>query len=198
MPDDPHSVSDILQRLHQRAQNRGCVTLGDLADAVGARSYGPFLIIPSLVELTPIGAIPGVPTALAAFIVVFAAQMLVGRKHLWLPTFVSRRRIGGERVTGILDRMEKPARRFDRWFHGRLTALTSAPFVRLAAAVCILLAATVPPLELIPFASSAPMLAIAAIGVAVMVRDGALMVAAVGLAGLALGFSASYLLPGGI
>lgn len=36
----------------------------------------------------------------------------------------------------------------------------------------------VPPLELFPFASSAPMAAIAPIGLALLLRDGALMVVA--------------------
>ena len=49
---------------------------------------------------------------------------------------------------------------------------------------------TVPPLEVLPFASSAPMLATAAFGLALLVRDGLLMTIATVLAGVAVGVMA--------
>src|SRR5690606_36946996 len=57
---------------------------------------------------------------------------------------------------------------------------------RIAAAICILLALTVPPLELVPFATTAPMGAIAAFGLALFVRDGLLMIIAAALSGGAI------------
>ena len=53
------------------------------------------------------------------------------------------------------------ARWLDRWFHGRLKPLTRGLF-----------------LEIVPFASTAPMGAIALFGLALLVHDGALMIAA--------------------
>lgn len=58
---------------------------------------------------------------------------------------------------------------------------------RIAAVFVFLLCLTVPPLEFVPFASSAPMLAIAALGLAILVRDGLLMLVASGLSLTALG-----------
>ncbi|MBZ8133293.1 exopolysaccharide biosynthesis protein [Afifella sp. IM 167] len=197
MRDEPHSVEDILDRLEGRAERRGRVSLADLADAVGPRSYGPFLIVPALIELSPIGAIPGLPSMIALVVVIFAAQMLFGREHLWLPGFVARRHVSEARLKDAVEKVKRPARRFDRWFHGRWTALTTVPFVRVAAIVVILLAASVPPLELIPFASSAPMSAIAAFGVALLVRDGMVMAVALLVAAAALALSLAYLLSGG-
>jgi hypothetical protein len=54
----------------------------------------------------------------------------------------------------------------------------------------ILLACAVPPLELLPLATTAPMLAIAAFGLAITVRDGALMIAAMVLAATAIAVGA--------
>ncbi|HSJ79430.1 MAG TPA: exopolysaccharide biosynthesis protein, partial [Erythrobacter sp.] len=53
---------------------------------------------------------------------------------------------------------------------------------------------TVPPLELVPFGSTAPMLAIAAVGLALLVRDGLLMIAATGIALAAVIVAAASLL----
>ena len=85
--------------------------------------------------------------------------------------------------------MRPAGQRMDRWFHGRLPILTSGPFVRAAAGAIILLALAVPPLELVPLATTAPMAAIAAFGLALVVRDGLLMMAAltVALAAVVIG-----------
>ncbi|SFD89529.1 exopolysaccharide biosynthesis protein [Paracidovorax konjaci] len=179
------SLADILDQLEALAGQAGAVTVGDMVSAFGSRSYGPLLVVPALLELSPVGAVPGVPTALACVVVLFAAQMLFGRRHVWVPGLLARRSLGAARLAGAVRRLRPWAERADRWFHGRLCALTGGAFVRIAAAGCIALACTVPPLELVPFASSAPMAAVAMFGLSVMARDGLLMLGAMALAGLA-------------
>ena len=182
----PESLGEILDRFDELAQQGTRVAVADLVDAVGTRSYGPFLVVPALIELSPVGGVPGVPTALAAVVVLFAAQMLFGRRRLWMPGWVARRSLGAQRLARLVAAVRPMAQRMDRWFHGRLRALTSGIGLRVAALACIALALLVPPLELFPFASSAPMGAIALIGLALLVRDGVLMIAASLLAGLAV------------
>ena len=179
----PDSLGEILDRFEELARQEPRVAVADMVDAVGTRSYGPFLIVPALIELSPVGGVPGVPTALAALVALFAVQMLLGRRRLWIPQWVARRGLGAPRLTRLVAAVRPLAQRMDRWFHGRLRALTSGLGMRVAALVCIALALLVPPLELFPFASSAPMGAIALIGLALLVRDGALMVLASLLAG---------------
>jgi len=115
--------------------------------------------------------------------------MALGRQHLWLPAFVKRRAIASGKVKKATEKVSGFARFLDRWFHGRLPALTKGPFVRAAAIGCIVMAMCVPPLELLPLATTAPMLAIAAIGLALTVKDGALMIAAcvIAVAAVAIG-----------
>jgi hypothetical protein len=178
MSDDPKSVTDILDRLKEVGEKEEKVSIGDMVEAFGSRSYGPFLMVPAIIEETPVGAIPGVPTAIALIIASFAVQILFGRKHLWLPEFIKRRTIKAETLEKTSDKLRGLARFLDRWFHGRLERLTQGPFLKAAAVIVILLCCTVPPLELLPFASSVPMAAIAMFGLALLVRDGALMVVA--------------------
>ena len=166
-----------------------------------SRSYGPFLLIPALIDISPVGGIPGLPTALGLIIIIVAAQMLFGRKHLWLPGFIERRSISAEKACRSTKKLRGLAKWLDRWFHGRLPYFTKGPFVRGAAIFCILLALTVPPLELLPFATTAPMAAIAAFGLALLVRDGLLMIIATALAlaavGIGIGLFGSKVLGGG-
>ena len=174
----PDTLGEILDEFETLAQRHGRVAVADLVDAVGPRSYGPFLLVPALIEISPLGGIPGVPTALAVVVVLFAVQMLSGRKRLWMPGWVARRDVAAAKMQRLVAGARPMAARLDRWFHGRLRWLTSGLGIRLAALACIALACMVPPPELFPFASSVPMGAIALIGLALLVRDGALMIVA--------------------
>ena len=116
---------------------------------------------------------------LAALIALIAAQVLIGRRSLWLPGFVANRTASGENLREASEKLRKPARYIDRTFHNRLERFTTAPFDRAIALVCIVLCLSVPPLELLPFASTVPMAAIALMGLALLFDDG--LLALVGL-----------------
>ncbi|ONF95688.1 exopolysaccharide biosynthesis protein [Sphingomonas jeddahensis] len=178
MANDPHSVGDILDRLDELADSNDEVSLGQTIEAFGNRSYAPFLIVIPLIDISPVGSIPGLPTLLALVIVLTAGQLLFGRKHLWLPGFLANRSLKSKKVKKGVEKVRPVGKWMDKWFHGRLPALTKGPMVRVAAAAIIVLTMAVPPLELLPLATTAPMAAIAAFGMALLVRDGLLMIVA--------------------
>lgn len=188
-PGDIQSVCGTLDKLRETADAHSEVTIGDVLDAIGHKSYGPALMIPALIEITPVGGIPGVPTFLAMIIAITAAQLLFGKEHLWLPGFIQRRSVSGDKLHKAADKLDGLGRKLDKWFHGRMPRFVQQPWLRISAGVVFLLAWAVPPLEFVPFASTAPMLAIAAFGLALLVRDGLLMLIALGLgaASVALG-----------
>lgn len=192
MSDDPTSMKAILNGIGKLAEGESKVSVEDVVETFGSRSYGPFLLIPALIEVSPLGAVPGVPTLLACIIILFALQILIGRKQIWLPDFIEHRKISSGRVKKAVSSLMPVGRWADRWFHGRLRGLTKGVFIRVAAGACIALACLVPMLELVPFASSAPMAAIAMFGLALMVRDGALLLLACAIALFAAGLSYSF------
>jgi hypothetical protein len=198
---EPHSVGDILDKLRELAGKGDKVHLGDIVEAMGKRSFAPFLMIPALIDISPVGSIPGLPTFLALVIAITAVQLLIGRDHLWLPGFIARRSRKSEDVKKAADKLDGLARRLDRWFHGRMRRFTTKPFQRIAAALILVLTLTVPPLELLPLATTAPMAAIAAFGLALLVHDGLLMLIAgamsIGAVALGLGLMSSTGVLGG-
>lgn len=181
-----HAVCDILDELSDTTSEQRRVSVDCLVEAFGHRGTGALLFVPAVMEMSPIGGIPGVPTTLALIVLLFAAQIVLGRSHMWLPGFLGERTLAARRVERAVEAMRPLAARLDRWFHGRMTWLVTGIAPRVAAVLCMLLTLTVPPLELVPFASSAPMAAIAAFGLALLVRDGALMVLASVLSVVAL------------
>ncbi|MXP10106.1 exopolysaccharide biosynthesis protein [Pseudoblastomonas halimionae] len=194
----PHSVGDILDALEELASDNDRVSIADTVEAFGARSWGPLIMVPALIELTPIGGIPGVPTFLATVIALVAVQMIFGQDHLWMPGFVEDRCVEADKLDKASDKLRPIGKRLDSWFHGRWRRFTENPWNKIAGVLILLLCATVPPLELLPFASSAPMLAIACFGLALMVRDGLLMLVASGLALASLGFGTYMLMTGAV
>ena len=187
----PESVEEILGELRDLAEREDSVSVGDVLDAIGDRSYGPAVMLPAMTEWTPVGGIPGVPTLLAAIIAITGIQLVIDKDHLWLPDMLQRRSASGQRLRKAADRLERPARWLDRRFHRRLSQFVRDPWPRIAGFVILLLCLAVPPLELVPFASTAPMVAIAAFGLALLVRDGLLMLAALVLSVAALVTGAS-------
>lgn len=194
MSGEPKGVGDILRQLRDEAEGQQHVALGDVVQSFGSRTYGVFLTLPALLDLSPLGAIPGVPSVVAAIIILFAAQIALGRKHIWLPGWLARRSLSTERVKQAAKKLEPYGEILDRQFHRRLPQLATGSFIRAAAVICIGLALTVPPLELFPFASSAPLLAIAVIGLALLFQDGLVMIVAIILSAVAVAASFGYLI----
>ena len=179
---EPESVEEVLGELDELAANQDEVCIADVLDDFGGRSFGPFIMLPALLELTPVGGIPGVPTFLALIVAIVAVQLLLGKEHIWMPDFIQHRSVGAKKLHKGVGKLRGIANWLDEHSHGRLENLTDGVWVKAAAVVVILLCCMVPPLEFLPFASSAPMLAIAAIGLALIVRDGVMMLIALLLA----------------
>ena len=156
------------------------VTVGDLLDRIGTRSFGALLLLPALIAFTPLGGIPGLPTAMAAVVIVIAGQLVIGLDHFWLPDVILRRSVKPQKLRRSADVLRRPAGWADKLIRRRLTRLTREPFVHLAAFLCILLALTVPPLEIVPFAGSLSWAAIGIFGLALIARDGLLSLIALG------------------
>lgn len=191
--DEPQSVEDVLGDLDELAAEHDRVCIGDVLDDFGPRSFGIFLLIPPLIELTPIGGVPGVPSVLAFIVAVTAGQLLLGKEHVWLPAFIQARSVSGRRLHRAVAKLRGVAHWLDTHSQGRLQALTQGVWARIAATVSLALCCLVPPLELIPFASTLGLLPNAGIGLALIARDGLAMAVALAVAAVAFAV-ACYLL----
>ena len=189
---EPEGVEDIIGELDELASQGDKVRIGDVLDDFGERSFGPFIMIFALVELTPIGAIPGAPTALASLIGLVAVQLLLGKEHIWMPQFIQDRAVESKKLHKAVGKLRGVAHWLDEHSRDRVEFLTKGVWTRFAALAILILCASVPPLEVLPFASSAPMLAIATIGLALIVRDGLVMLAALLLAAAAVAGGTYY------
>jgi hypothetical protein len=180
--DAPRSLSGVIDELRGELEGDE-VSVEDIMDAFAGRLFGPVIVLPALFALTPLGAIPLVPTAIGVILLLFAVQRALGRDHPWIPRFLREKTVSHEKLDSALERFEPWARRIDKVVKPRLSALVEGPMERVVAVVVVGLALSMPPLELVPFAVFVPASGALLLGVALTARDG--LLAGLGMAAAA-------------
>lgn len=168
------SLEQLLDRLDEAQEGEQSVSFGSLLDTVGRRSFGPLLLLIGLILVSPLSGIPGLPSTMGVAVFMLSIQMLLRRKYIWLPGWILRRSISGEKLARAARWMRKPARMIDRLVNRRLGFLVDGPASWLLALVCVLLAISLPVLEVVPFAATSAGAALTCIGLAMIAHDGLL------------------------
>lgn len=182
------NLRTLLQSLCSETDGES-VSVGDLLNAVGRRSYGPVLLLLGFIAIGPLTIIPGASVLMALVTLIFALQMVIGRPYPWIPkkalefSFPRKHLIAGVAV------VDKYVVQVDRFLKPRLTFLTRSPFVQIVALACVGAALVTLPLSFVPLGPFIPSLTILLFGLAITARDGFVLL----LAGASLG-GAIYLL----
>lgn len=170
------------------------VSMEMVVEAIGNRSFGPMLMLIGMTLFSPLSGVPGMSFFMAAFVLLVAVQMLIGRKTFWLPAFILDRSVERQKLQKALTWLEKPARGIDKVLKPRLTFLVRRKGSYAVAALCVVVGLVMPFMELVPFSSSVAGLALLALGVALVVQDGLLVLFALALFGGVFGFLGTRLL----
>lgn len=172
---EPDNLSEVLNDIEQTADahpESKPLTLGDLLDSVGRRSYGPLLLLIGLFAISPATALPLMTWATAVLTLVVAGQMAVGLPNIWLPKAARNIRIGRRTVHDSVEKSRPAARWIDHLLRKRLEFLSKPPFVNIVA-LCVIAAALITfPLGLVPLLPLIPGIAIVAFGLGMTARDG--------------------------
>ena len=65
-------LTDLLDEKLDTTQGEEQVAVGDLLQQGGVRGYGPLLLVPYLIALSPIAMIPGVAVAMGTILILVA------------------------------------------------------------------------------------------------------------------------------
>lgn len=179
------SIEAVLDRLEAAAGEHDPVSVDEILDKVGQRSFGPVLLVLGLVVLAPIiGDIPGVPTLIAIMVFLLSIQLMLNRSHFWLPRWLLTRNVGAAKLCKTIGHMRKPAAFIDRLVHPRLTFLIRGYIpTRCVALACMLISIAMPPMEVIPFSANLAGGVLTLFGLALIGRDGLLALLAFSLTG---------------
>ncbi|WP_084696011.1 exopolysaccharide biosynthesis protein [Arenimonas donghaensis] len=187
-PSDEKTLQGLLRRVRRSTDGNGThVSLGDVLEALGPRTYAPLFVVLGLLIVSPVGDIPGASAVLGLVVALIATQFLLLRRTPWLPRWALDRSVRSELVERSLGWLEKPSRFVDRHLHPRLRLLTGRIGRYVIAACCLFAALLLVPLEFLPGASTVIGSALVAFGIALATHDGLAALVAFGLTGAAIG-----------
>jgi hypothetical protein len=187
---DQPTISGLLEQISSRVEQDQSLSISTIESVAGRRIAGPLLFFPAMLVVSPLSLVPTLPSFVAIVTILVAGQILLGRKTIWLPQRIRSAKLSAERATKALDFIKPAGRWLDRVSRPRLTMLTADPGQRLVALICILVALTMPPMELVPGASTTAGTVLASLGLSLTTRDGVLLLVALGVLAAATGMLA--------
>jgi hypothetical protein len=158
-----------------------------LAAKLHSRAWGGLLFIFAAINVLPLP--PGTSVFFAIPLMIVSAQMVLGRASPWFPTRIDRRGVKKSELERLIAKIRGFETRIERVLKPRLGTLTGPTATRIIGIVCFLLAllAAIP----IPLFHMAPAAAILLFGLALIYRDGALVIVAAVAAVLSLAVDAA-------
>lgn len=192
MTDAKETLTELLDAVSQeleKAEGDGAVsvTIGQILDMAGHRTYGPLLLIIGLLSISPVTIVPGVTWGFAVLTLIVALQLTFGMKSPWLPEKALNVALPERPVMEGLKKARPWTQRIDKVIRPRWTFFAKAPWISIFALVCVAAALITFPLGFIPAAPILPSLAIILVGLGLTARDGVLLSGA-GFIVLALGW----------
>lgn len=182
----------LSQRLAQIVAEDGPDRLSftELAKQLHARAWGGLLVIFAAINVIPLP--PGASIFFAIPLIIVTTQMAFGRASPWFPARIDRRGVTKHDLSRLIEKMEWLEVRVERMFRPRLAVLTGPTASRLIGIVCFILAL----LTTLPIVHVAPAAVIVLFGLALIYRDGVLVIAAA-VAGLVGAATAIFLIGSG-
>jgi len=165
---DALSLSALLAE-HARTVASERVSLADIADFLGARSIGSWLLILALPMVLPVPA-PGISVLFGIPLMMISAQLALGGRRAWLPAFILRKSMARADYVALMARMQPAVERLERLVRPRACWLANDWAKMPIGLICLVLAMiiTLP----IPLGHVAPGSAICLLALGFMERDG--------------------------
>jgi hypothetical protein len=118
MADDHSSrvLSQVLDQLESMAGGKS-ILVGRVVEKLGRHSFASLMLVFALISTSPARAIPGITMAVAVLVFLLIVQMIAGRKCLWLPALVTRRRMSTVKLCKGIRWLRKPVEFIERFLN---------------------------------------------------------------------------------
>lgn len=174
------ALSDVLDKLDLSLDGDE-VTIDHIVSTMGRASFASLMLIFSLISTSPASAIPGVTATVAIIVLIIVIQMMIGRKSMWLPDILARRRLSTRKLAKGIAWLRHPVEAVERVLKPRLTFLFHRPWIWLPMSLIAGLTLFMPVMELVPMSGSIASAVIALFAASLLTRDGVLAFLAFGV-----------------
>jgi hypothetical protein len=173
--------SELFRQLAEQLEGSR-VSVGELIDALAGRGVGLLLLVCSLPLCVP--NIPGISTLFGILLIAPSLQIMTRSRSVWMPEFARKWQLKGENLRAVLRACSKLLRRFEVVAKPRIEPLTRWPVTGFIGLQTLVMALVL--LIPMPGANVIPGIAVALTGLALLQRDGVLMVLSTAVALVAL------------
>lgn len=170
------------------------IALGALADRFGMAGAGGLLLLLAVPAFLPVPLPTGVPAGFA--VALLGAQLAIGMPRPWLPGWLRRFELRRALVAEGVARLFRILRRLRLRLHRRWPRAVGTDGVPRPLPGMVLVGCGVVLILPLPFGNQLPSLAVAAIGLGLLRRDGVFVMAGYGFAVAAAAWTAALLLAG--
>ncbi len=188
--DEAPRLSQVFAAL--AAEDRDRVSIRDVVEALGDRSFAPVMILLAVPNAIPF--IPGSSTVLGLLLALIALQLLIGRRRVWLPERLNRWSFDRDGFGRVVGKATPWLARLERMARPRYWPSTYRLAERIAGAVAIVLSLMI--MLPIPLANGPPAIAICLLALGISERDGLWLGAGIVVGCLAAGLVAGLFLAG--
>jgi hypothetical protein len=181
----PETLGGVLRHMQAVLADQAGADRVALAVMVGAmqkRSFPVLLLLPALLLVSPLSAIPGATTVFGLTIAALLAQYLLGRSQIWLPQFILRKSFHAARLERAIDWLHRPVGRLEILLRPRMGWVFSRPLALVPVVLVLAAALCAPLMEVIPGSGTSVGAAICMFCAGLLARDGVFVVLGAGLA----------------
>jgi hypothetical protein len=170
-PPPPAAASALLDDLVEAFPGEK-ISVGELVDQLDSRAHGVLLLVLALPMCIP--NVPGISTIFGLLMMAPALQLVLGSRRLWLPQRVRGWAIDGAALRRTLGVATPTLKRIEYLIKPRWSPLTQFPVTILIGLQTLLMAVIL--ILPIPFANWPPGMTVAMTALALLQRDGVLIV----------------------
>jgi hypothetical protein len=165
---DARGLSELLAE-HARTVRSERVSLADIADVLGTRSIGAWLLILALPMVLPVPA-PGISVLFGVPLMIISAQLALGGRRAWLPAVILRQSMARKDYVALMVHVQPAVEHFERIVRPRALWLAN-DWAKIPIGLSCLVLAMIITLP-IPLGHVAPGTAICLLALGFMERDG--------------------------
>jgi hypothetical protein len=165
------SLGDVADRVRESTHS-GEVSVGEVLDALGPRSFVPLLLAPAILAATPLSGVPGVSMICGVLIALISFEMLMSYDQAYIPGKLRRQTVDGDSLRKALEKSRPVIDWVDRHTRSRLSGLFHRPMVYIPKLICLFSGMAMPFLEFIPFSSSIVAIGVSFLAISLLTRDG--------------------------